>query len=221
MKSAIELAWAEFKDQVLDTGQWNWTYFEINSEYHIYAKQNGFIVLCKINHANDPTAKTDFDDNYKANVSAQLIDRVQSRFEVDEIVLKLARIKGQADANGDLSLEIVIPGSVENTERYIAGGYAYTDNYNFNDYVSKVEVLDYQNHLGYGANTVLKTYHDHEVATDNQGWFFEKHFGNEGVIEIEPMGWYGQLKGDLKLKITFKVQANANVKILLCWGKIE
>lgn len=217
----IELSWENFKAQILDGGNWPWLYFEVNGEYHIYAKQNGFTVLCKINKLNDPTNTSDFEDNYKANANSQIIDRVQSRFEVDEIVLKLARMNGTADSNGDLSLELIVPGTFGVTERYIQGGYAYTDNYQFTDAVTKIEVIDYQNYLGYGANTVIKTYHDAEVDTANQGWFFEKHFGSEGIVEIEPMGWYGQFLGDLKLKITFKVAANANVKCLIWWGKTE
>lgn len=217
----VELSWENFKDQVLDSGQWNWTYFEVNGEYHIYAKQNAFNVLCKINHSNSPTDKIDFDDNYKANVSSQFVDRVQSRFEMDEIVLKLARINGQADSNGDLVLDLIVPNEFGTVARYVQGGYAYTDNYDFLDKLNKIEVLDYQNYLGYGANTVLKTYHDAEVDEANQGWFFEKHFGTEGIVEIEPMGWYGQFMGDLKLRLTFKVQANARVKCLIWWGKAE
>lgn len=216
----IELGWPEFKDQVLDTGFWRWSYFEVNGEYRIYAKQNDFTVLCKINHENDPTFKTEFDEDYKDN-SSQFVNNVQGRFELDEIVLKLTRMNGTADANGDLSLDLIVPGSISNVERYVQGGYAYTDNYQFLDKITKVEVIDYQNYMGYGANTVLKTYHDDEMPDENQGWFFEKHFGSEGIVEIEPMGWYGQFNGDLKLRITCKVAANANVKCLIWWGKKE
>jgi len=217
----IELAWAEFKDQVLDTGMWKWTYFTVGDEYKIHAKQNSFSVLCKINKSNDPTDAEDFETNYMANANSQFVDRVESRFELDEIVLKLARINGTADASGDLALDLVVPGTFGAVERYVQGGYAYTDSYQFLDKITKVEVLDYQNYMGYGANTVLKTYHDADVDEANQGWFFEKHFGNEGVVEIEPIGWYGQFYGDLKLRITFKVAANANVKCILWWGKKE
>lgn len=221
MRADLELSWSDFKTQVLDKSSWSWIYFEVNFEYHIYAKQNNFSVLCKINFDNDPTSKSDFEDNYKDNSSTMLVDQVRSRFEVDEIVLKLAKINGTADANGDLSLELIVPGSITNTERFISGGYAYTDNYSFLNSITKIEVIDYQNYLGYGANTVIKTYHDSDVGEENQGWFFEKHFGSEGVVEIEPMGWYGKFNGDLKLKLTFKVQANANVKCIIWWGKAE
>ena len=146
---------------------------------------------------------------------------VVSRFERSDIVLKLARAAGQADANGDLSLSIVVPGDAGAITRYAAGGYAYTDSYTWEDALKKVEMIDVDNIFGYGANAVLKEYHDSEVAADNQGWFFEKHHGNEGQVEIEPMGWYGELRGGLSLKLTFKVAANAKVKCLIWWGKIE
>jgi hypothetical protein len=220
MKFDIELPWSEFKSQVLDTVGWQWIYFDIDNTYKIFAKQNDFTVLCKI-FKDSGADQTDFEGNYQSLVSSRFENNVRTKFEVDEIVLKLAKISGQADSNGDLSLEIQVPGSIANVERYVSGGYAYVDNYAWTDAVTKIEVKDNDNVLGYGAGAVLKTYHDADVPTDNQGWFFEKHHGNEGVVEIEPMGWYGQFNGELYLKLTFKVSANAKVKAILWWGKTE
>lgn len=146
---------------------------------------------------------------------------VVGRFERSDIVLKLAKISGQANNSGDLVLSMVVPGTVGEVTRYVAGGYAYTDNYSWDDALTKVEVVDVENIFGYGANAVLKEYHDSEVDSANQGWFFEKGYGQEGCIDIEPMGWYGEMRGGLTLKLTFKVSANAKIKCIIWWGKKE
>lgn len=220
MKFDIELPWTEFKSQVLETAGWKWLYFEIDNTYKVFAKQNDFTVLCKI-YKDSGTDQTDFETNFIPIVSDRFESNVRTKFEVDEIVLKLTKLSGQADANGDLSLELKVPGSIANVERYVSGGYAYVDNYQWTDSLNKVEVVDVDNVVGYGAGAVLKTYHDAEVPTENQGWYFEKSFGSEGLVEIEPMGWYGQFNGELYLRLTFKVSANANVKCLIWWGKVE
>ena len=150
-----------------------------------------------------------------------ILSATVGRFERSDIVLKLAKHSGQADSNGDLALDIVIPGEAGAITRYAAGGYAYVDNYAWDDAITKVEVIDVDDIFGYGANTVLKEYHDSEVDESNRGWYFEKSYGSEGNVDIEPMGWYGELRGGLTLRITFKVSANAKIKIIIWWGKKE
>lgn len=216
----IELAWPEFRDQVLDIVGWNWKYFESNNEYKIFAKQNGFIVECRINK-DSGADQAEFESDYKPNASAEFIDRTQTQFERDDIVLKLAKASGQANASGDLTIDLVVPGNAGEVTRYAAGGYLYTDNYSWDDSIDRVEIVDVNNIFGYGANTVLKTYHDHEVDEENRGWFFEKSHGSEGVVEIEPMGWYGALRGGLVLRLVIKIQANAKAKALIWWGTVE
>ncbi len=146
---------------------------------------------------------------------------VVGRFERTDIVLKLAKAFGQADANGDLVINIVIPGTPGEITRYASGGYAFVDNYTWDSALTKIEVVDVDDIFGYGANAVVKEYHDSEMATDHQGWYFEKSYGSEGNVDIEPMGWYGEMRGGLTLRMTFKIAANANVKVLLYWGKKE
>lgn len=149
------------------------------------------------------------------------ISETRNRFEREDIVLKLAKTNGQADANGDLVIDMAIPGIPGEITRYAAGGYAYTENYSWLDCLVKCEVVDADNIFGYGAGAVLKNYHDQDVAEENQGWYFEKSYGNEGNLDIEPMGWYGAFRGGLVLRLTFKVQANSRVKTIIWWGTVE
>lgn len=146
---------------------------------------------------------------------------VMGRFERTDIVLKLARASGQADANGDLIINVVIPGTPGEITRFASGGYAFVDVYEWESVMTKVEVVDVDNIFGYGAGVVLKEYHDSDVPTANQGWFFERSYGSEGNLDIEPMGWYGEMRGGLTLRMTFKIGANAKVKVLLYWGTKE
>lgn len=220
MKHDIELPWAEFKAQVLDVGSWKWMHFDVSGHYMIFAKQNQFTVFCKL-FKDSGADQTDFETNYAPNSVDIIIDKTESRFERDDIVLKLSRVAGQADANGDLALSIKVPGTPGSDSRYAAGGYAFTDAYAWTDKVSKVEVIDEDNITGYGAGAVLKEYHDAEAPEANQGWPFWKMHGAEGECEIEPMGWYGNLPSGLYLKITMKLAANANAKVALWWGKVE
>lgn len=209
----IELNWSNFKSQCLDAA-WQYIYFDVDNTYKIYASKGDFKVLCQI-YKDNGADQTDFEDNYQSDLASDLSIETRSRFEREDIVLKLSRISGQADANGDLVLDIDFPG-----ERYLAGGYAFTDNYTWTDKVSKVEVLDYMDLTGAGLNAVIKEYYDSELPSANQGWPFWKTFGNEGECEIEPMGWYGHLAIPLRVRITFKVAANANVKAAIWAGKV-
>lgn len=166
--------------------------------------------------------KQDFDDNFKDYSNLVSLSKVQSQFERDDIVLKLACIKGTADVNGDLTLSIKVPGTFGTDYRYVAGGYAYVDVFTFGtDKVTKIEVVDDDNVVGYGAGTVLKEYYDSEVSSTNQGWYFYPYHGTTGEIEIEPMGWYGTLPAEVYLKMTFKIGSLKTVFADIWWGKSE
>lgn len=220
MRHDIELPWAEFKDQVLDTGKWKWVFFDIADHYMIFAKQNSFTVLCKI-HKDSGSDQTDFETNYQANAVTELVDATQSRFERDDIVLKLAQVAVTADGSGDAALQIKVPGTPGSEQRYAAGGYAFVETYDWADKISKVEVVDVDNLMGYGAGAVLKVYHDSDADEENQGWPFWKTNGTEGECEIEPMGWYGIIPSGLYLRITCKVQPDVRVKAAIWWGRVE
>lgn len=220
MKYDIELPWAEFRDQVLGQPGWTLNYFDLSNHYWLYAVKNSFIAFCKI-HQDSGADQTEFEADYKPAENPLIVNATQGRFERDDIVLKLACTSGQADASGDLALSILVPGTPGSEYRYAAGGYAFSDNYGWSDKIKKVEIVDEDNLLGLGAGTVVKVYHDSDADEANQGWFFWKTHGSEGECEIEPMGWYGQIPSGLYLRVTFKLQANANCKTNIWWGRTE
>lgn len=217
----MEINWSEFKT-FIDSRNLSIQYVVYNNNYHLKGFDGFFELECLIPFDRSLSSDTiDFEDNYKANGNQSIIQNVGTKLERDDIVLKLGRISGQADANGDLILNIIIPGTTGIITRYISGGYVYVDPYTWDSALIKCEVIDVDNIFGFGANTILKQYHDSELATENQGWYFEKSYGTEGSIDIEPLGWYGSLYGGVTLRITFKIEANANIKGLLLWGTVE
>ncbi len=214
----MRVSWEAFKNFV-DSKGLSIQFVEVYNHYWLKAYHGPFELTCVVDITDPANAsQIEFEAGYKDDGNKEIVQNVGTKFERDDIVLKLARVNGQADENGDLQIVITVPGS---DYRYVAGGYAYVENYNWADALTKVEVVDTNNLFGYGAGVVVKNYHDTEVSSDNQGWFFEKSYGAEGNVDIEPMGWYGALPSGLDLKITFKVQANVRIKAMLWWGKVE
>lgn len=72
--------------------------------------------------------------------------------------------------------------------------------------VTKAEVVDVNNILGFGADTVVKSYHDDEADAANQGWYIGVDqydaSGNASFIEVKPLGGYAFLPAGLALRIT-------------------
>lgn len=214
----IKINWSQFKS-LLDKDHIRARYVATDGGYSIHGADQGLIYTCDV--VDGESDLTDFEDNYKDAIDAQKVASVKTQFERDDIVLKLAMVSGQADANGDVVLSIQVPGTPGSEVRYAAGGYAFTDSYSWTDKITKVEVVDDDNLIGFGAGAVLKVYHDSDADEANQGWPFWKTHGNEGECEIEPMGWYGVIPSGLYLKITCKVAASAKVKTCIWWGRVE
>jgi hypothetical protein len=222
MRADIELPWAEFREQVLETGKWKWLHFDINDHYMIYAKQNDFTVLCKI-YKDSGAAQTEFEETFMGAMQ-ELKNRVVTEFELDDKILKLASAEGEFDGSGDCVLEIKVPGDFdpENPGRYIAGGYASIDQYGWGDRCTAVDIVDKDDIVGYGAGMVLETYHDDDVVEDHKGWRFYAAEGGTSEIEIEPIGGFGKILGSLYIRVTFKKKTGnpgTKVHVNLWWAE--
>jgi hypothetical protein len=97
---------------------------------------------------------------------------------------------------------------------YVAGGIAFFNTWNAGDRITKVEVVDVDNILGYGADTVLKTYHDDQAASGNTGWYIKP----QGFIEIEPIGGYGFVPAELYLRITGQKVTGTGTLYINIWA---
>ena len=221
MKYDLELPWIEFKDQVLDSNLFQALFFDTNNEYKIFAKQNDFTVICRI-YKDSGSDQSDFENNYKDSINNQIKNNVQTQFERDDILLQICRAESQFDQNCNAEISILVPGNIGQDVRYVAGGYAFTDDFEFGDSCTKIQVVDNDNILGYGAHTVIRTYHDADVDEQNQGWYLYTSPQKGGEIEIDPLGFYGSIPSGLYLEIYFKkVQSSQSSKVFanIWWGK--
>ena len=216
----MEISWTQFK-QFLSDRNVGCNYVEIGNNYHLNAFDNSFKVDCILPLDRNLSLDTiDFEDNYKASSNQKIKNTVQTEFERTDIVLKIASDSTIFDGNNDAVLNFQVPGTPGTTDgRYVAGGYAFTDVMGFGDKVTEINVIDIDDLLGYGANTVIQTYHETDMSESNKGWYFWPSPQAGGEIEIDPMGYYGFLPSGLYLQIKFKktVASGATKVYCNCW----
>lgn len=242
MINTIELPWAEFKTQVLDSGNYQWLFFQINNHYHIYAKQASFTVLCKI-YKDGGADQLDFEENYQASANLPLKMNVTTESEKNDKVLKLASMEGTFDENGECTINFLVPEEFNGivppaNGRWAAGGYAFTDAYKFGDRITEVNVIDIDRVMAIanGGLTdeqmqavvptypLLKTYHDTHVVEAYQGWRMYASQGGQGEIEIDPIGGYGFIPSGLYIQLKFKkAEGSPATKVAadLWWARTE
>jgi hypothetical protein len=106
--------------------------------------------------------------------------------------IKLLLARGEADTDlvtGIADAVVKIPGTFEvdpegdlTVGRVISGGFGCFSTQEAGDYLT-IELRDDDNHLGYGAGTVLETFHDLGTPAANSGWYF---LGNS-VMNLHPV----------------------------------
>lgn len=159
-----------------------------------------------------------------ATFNKQQQSRVVTEFEISDKVARLAKITGEFDINGECVLELQVPGSFSLTSpgRLVAEAYCIEDVFGWGDAVTTIELIDKDNLSGLGANTVLETFHDPDVALANRGWYFYPTFGGAGELEVSPIGGFGELIGGTYLRATFKKAVGSTAqKVIACiwWGE--
>lgn len=215
------------KNNTLDTGTWLGQEIEAGSYYELQATE--------INQwANDSTVLTDLlSGDIKLEHGSLIEDGVMAvntlldnvpkevvtAFEKNDKRLKC--IRGEASYSSN---ECTITFPIPSGGRWIAGGSAFTDAFYAGDSVTACQLVDIDNILGYGANTVLANYEDNDAPTANQGWYFEPDANGTGFIEIEPIGGYAFIYEGLYLVLKFKKNASSTatkVFVNVLWGKEE
>lgn len=218
-----QVLWAEFKAFVNSRGVS--IQFRETSELYIMKAWDGWFGLeCDLIKAENADEVTDFETNYKEKSNKSPNLNVTTQYEKEDKVLKLCSATGTVDENGDCTLLVKVPGDFnpDAPSRYIAGGYAVTNVYGWGDRCTNAEIVDVDNILGYGAGTVLESYHDEEVDEVNRGWRFYGSPCGEGEIEVEPVGGFGKLPGGLYLRCIFKIASGnpcTKIQINIWWGK--
>jgi hypothetical protein len=214
----MQVNWSEIK-AVIDSKNLSAQYVTVGDNYWIKAFDGMFEVECLI--PTDPThADTiDFEANYKPTANAPLKTNVITAFEENDKRLKCARGEATYASN-----ECTISFQVPTGGRWIAGGSAFTDAFYPGDYVHTCQLVDVDNILGYGANTVLANYEDQDITSTMQGWYFEPDANNTGFIEIEPIGGYAFIYEGLYLVLNFTKHPSSTatkVFVNVWWGKEE
>lgn len=214
----MEITWDEIKTVIDDKGI-SPQYVVVGNNYWIKAIDGMFEVECLI--PTDPTHvdTLDFEANYKPTANAILKTNVVTAFEENDKRLKCARGEATYSSN-----ECTISFPIPSGGRWIAGGSAFTDVFYCGDYVHTCQLVDVDNILGLGANTVLANYEDSDMASGSQGWYFEPDANGTGFIEIEPIGGYAYINEGLYLKLNFKKHGSSTatkVFVNIWWGKEE
>lgn len=151
--------------------------------------------------ANDITSPSDAWNAINKIVPQNLL--VTTQYEMNDKDLKLARSLGTVGEDGSALISLRVPGTFGSSDgRYVAGGYAISEDYNKDDYIT-VHIEDTDREIawalalsqdpsasvplsddsvkalgeipGFGAfpaYPVVRSYTDDDVLPENQGWYF-------------------------------------------------
>lgn len=190
-----------------------------DNTYRLKCFDNFFSMDCSI-PMDGNTDQIDFETNFKNKSNKPIKTEVITQFEKEDKILKL--FSGEVDVvNGVATLLLKTPGVPGSGGRYIDWGVAWFNEQHNGDKVYKVEVVDIDNLLGYGAGVILRTYHDEAALEENCGWRIPK---TEGVVEVDALGGYGFLPSGFYLRIIGKKgesQQTGTFYVNLKWGKDE
>lgn len=149
----IRLSWTEIKTQSVTRKQ-GLQFVERSSHYRVFILDGSFEAECFIKKTNPANAdQLDFETNYKNNLTTnkQLIQRVALTEAPSSLIPAVEGFNFTAIANTTTSFDFQL------TKAYILKGAAFlSPNASFGDFL-KAELVDKDNLLGQGANTILAT----------------------------------------------------------------
>jgi len=218
----MELNYTDFK-AVVESRNMSLQSVVVGSNLWLSAMDGVFSVTCLIPTDVENADNIDWESNYASRANKSPKSKVLTEFELEDKVLRLASIEGTFDVDGLCVLEILVPGTFDpfNPSRLIAQAYLLENVFGWGDRLIEVNIVDKDNVIGYGANTVIEIYHDAEVPAANKGWRFYPTEQGMGEIEIEPVGGFGRIPGGVYIQA--KVQravGNTATKLIadVWWG---
>jgi len=180
----MDLTWVEFKNKV-DSNNLIIQERKRGASYFLEAYNNQEHIKCKID--SEDADGIDYETNYQSLSNGKVKNSVRDAYQSEDLVPKFAC--GEANFVNDVAtIKIKCPGALGDTDRYLIDGYCFTDLFHFGDKITKVQVTDEDNLLGYGAGFVLKTYHDSALPLANQGWYLWEEPGNTGGCDLDNAG---------------------------------
>jgi hypothetical protein len=164
------------------------------------------------------SAQQDFEDNYKSSGNNSPLTKVETQREFKNLRLQSITLSGTADGSGVCVVQTQVPNTGIHPGRYIDWGEAWiTGTSHDDDKITEIAIVDVDNILGYGANTIIKKYTDDDSS--DAGWTFP---AKPAIAEVEPLGWYGYIPGGLYLRITAQcggaIFTGRKLKVNVGWG---
>lgn len=144
---------------------------------------------------------------------------VITAFEQRDFVLQLACSTAEVGEDGTATVLMKIPGTPGGTDgRYINAGEAFFNSATAGDKILGVWMVDHDNILGGGVDTVVGTYTDDSADTENQGWYIPPI---RGFVKAETIGFYGFIPSGFYLKMIGKKGAGittGNLYVNMEWA---
>lgn len=238
-----DLNWSDFKSIALLKERIR--YIDKDTHYHITYQDSGGSFETSI-LKDSGTDHDEFENDYKSLSNKPVSTEVTTQQEKPDKNLVLASAE-DAFSGTTCTLSIEIPGTLGDfTARLVAGGYAFTDVYGWNDRVTKVQVND-KNYVYAGLaypetpflagipNTtetdtwedimpdgvVMGSYCDDLLPESQRGWRFWCDDGNQGGLDIDPLGGFGKLPALTFLEIVIEKTATSlatKAAVNIWWG---
>lgn len=140
----------------------------------------------------------------------------------DTIDGKLACATAVAQGGGNCTITMKIPGTFSGLTpsvngRLLARGDLFFSNQTLGDKLTSLEIIDADNVTGIGANTIIKSIHDKDLSSENQGWFFPPG----GVLRIEAIRAFRFIPSGLYLRVTASKSGliAGTLYVNIQWGK--
>ena len=149
----IELpSWSEFKAVCITRKNLNCQYGERDSAYDLMGPDSGALLWCYTLPKDGGADHTDFEDNHKAAFNWAIPSRAYA-FSTSDFEFAPQAALDTCTAGSTKAVLLAMDGT-----KYMNGGKLITDGHGaFGDWVS-ADVIDHDNLLGYGVDTVLKTW---------------------------------------------------------------
>jgi len=215
----MQINWQQFKSLIQSKGL-SLQYIESGNLYILCASDGPIILESSLHKNSEDTDTVDFETNFKDSANQLTKQEVETQFEKPDKTIKLASVKASVDENGEAIALLKAPGTPGSGDgRYVSEGTGWFDSKHPDDKVIELEVVDVDNILGYGANTVLKHWCDDE-AGNNEGWYIPYH---TGVAHVDTLGGYAFLPAGLYLRIVAKKGGDITTGAFylnIKWGKL-
>lgn len=215
------VSWTEFKAFV-DNRLLSIQYREDSTFVYCKAADGWFALQCNLHKVDDLTSYDEFVASYQPSANQQVRDNVQTVFETNDKTLKAASGAADFDVNGDAVITFTVPGTPGTGDgRWISEGGVWIVEQHKDDRVYEIQIVDTLDLLGYGAGTVIRTYHDEEIADTQKGWRIPY---KRGQAEAETIGGYGFIPAGFDLVVKFKRGGGLTTGTAYCnllWGKTE